>query len=80
MPSSEIGIRLAELSLKAIAMGVKNDEIPESLRFWWFEGDALHFDAPRYAKLRGITVDEALVELQELGAKALPDKPITVQD
>ena len=55
-------------------------KIPESLRFWWFEGDALHFDAPRYAKLRRITLDEALAELQELGAKALPDKPITVKD
>jgi hypothetical protein len=55
-------------------------KIPESLRFWWFEGDGIHFDAPRYAKLRGITIDEALAELQELGAKALPDTPITVQD
>ena len=61
-------------------MRSRKDEIPESLRFWWFEGDALHFDAPRYAKLRRITLDEALAELQELGAKALSDKPITVKD
>jgi hypothetical protein len=47
------------------------------LRFWWFEGDALHFDAPRYARLRRISLDEAMVELRELAAKALPDTPIT---
>ena len=56
------------------------DEIPEHLRFWWFEGDALHFDAPRYAKLRRITIDEAITELQELAAQVQPDTPITVQD
>ena len=55
-------------------------EIPAHLRFWWFEGDTIHYDAPRYAKLRGITLDEALAELQELGPKVLPDKPITVKD
>ena len=55
-------------------------EIPAHLRFWWFEGDAIHFDAPRYAKLRRISLDEALAELQELGAKALPGKPVTVKD
>jgi hypothetical protein len=60
------------------ASTTRMSNIPEHLRFWWFEGDALHFDAPRYAKLRGITLDAALAELQELGAKALPDKPITV--
>ena len=54
--------------------------IPESLRFWWFEDDRIHFDAPRYAKLRGISLDEALAELQELGAKALPGTPVTVKD
>jgi hypothetical protein len=55
-------------------------EIPDELRFWWFEGDALHFDAPRYAKLRRISLDEALAELQELGPKVLPGKPVTVRD
>ena len=55
-------------------------EIPDELRFWWFEGDAIHFDAPRYAKLRGISLDEAMAELQELGAKALPGTPVTVKD
>ena len=52
----------------------------EHLRFWWFEGDAIHFDAPRYAKLRGISLDEALAELQELGPKVLPGTPVTVRD
>ena len=55
-------------------------EIPDELRFWWFEGDALHFDAPRYAKLRGISVEAAEAELQEILAELLPDTPITVQD
>ena len=58
-----------------------NSEIPERLRFWWFEPDgSMHFDAPRYAKLRGITLDEAMVELQELAGEAMPDTPITVTD
>ena len=55
-------------------------KIPESLRFWWFEGDGIHFDAPRYAKLRGITVEEAEEELKGFLAKLLPETPITVQD
>ena len=50
------------------------------LRFWWYEGDAIHYDAPRYAELRGITVEEAEAELKEILAKLLPDTPITVQD
>jgi hypothetical protein len=52
----------------------------QHLRFWWFEGDTMHFDAPRYAKLRGITLDEAMAELQELAGEAMPDTPISVQD
>jgi len=55
-------------------------KIPEHLRFWWFEDGGIHFDAPRYAKLRGITLDEAEAELKELGAKVLPGTPITVKD
>jgi hypothetical protein len=55
-------------------------EIPEHLRFWWFEGDAMHYDAPRYAKLRGISVEAAEAELQEILAELLPGTPITVQD
>jgi len=57
-----------------------NSEIPLHLRFWWFEGDQMHFDAPRYAKLRGITVEEAMAELQEMAGEAMPDTPITVTD
>ena len=55
-------------------------DIPEHLRFWWFEGEEIHFDAQRYAVLRRITIDEAMAELQELAAKALPDTPFTVKD
>jgi len=55
-------------------------EIPEHLRFWWFEGGAMHYDAPRYAKLRGISVEAAEAELQEILAELLPGTPITVQD
>jgi hypothetical protein len=43
--------------------------------FCWFEGEAMHFDAPRYARLRGIGLDEAVAELQELAAKLLPGTP-----
>jgi hypothetical protein len=50
--------------------------VPDHLRFWWFEDGELHFDAPRYARLRRITVDEALIELRELAAKVLPTAPI----
>jgi hypothetical protein len=55
-------------------------EIPPHMRFWWFEGDTMHFDAPRYAQLRGISIEEAMAELQELAGEAMPDTPITVQD
>jgi hypothetical protein len=55
-------------------------EIPPHLRFWWFEGDALHFDAPRYAKLRGIGIDQAMAELQELAAEVMPDTPVDLKD
>jgi len=55
-------------------------EIPDELRFWWFEGDAMHYDAPRYAKLRGISVEAAEAELKEILAELLPGTPITVQD
>ena len=54
--------------------------IPEHLRFWWFEGDAIHYDAPRYAQLRGITVAEAEAELKEILGELLPDTPVTVKD
>jgi hypothetical protein len=55
-------------------------EIPRDLTFWWFEGDAIHFDAPRYAKLRGIGIDEAMAELQELAAEVMPGTPIHLRD
>jgi hypothetical protein len=45
-------------------------------RFWWFEGDELHFDAPRYAQLRRISLDEAIAELREIAAQAMPETPI----
>jgi hypothetical protein len=61
-------------------MRTPTSEIPLHLRFWWFEGDTMHFDAPRYAKLRGITVAEAMAELQELAGEAMPDTPISVTD
>jgi hypothetical protein len=51
-------------------------KIPQHLEFFWFEGDAMHFDAPRYAKLRGISVEEAQAELQELLGELLPGTPI----
>jgi hypothetical protein len=53
--------------------------MPEHLRFWWFEGDAIHYDMPRYAKLRGITVEEAQAELLKLLRELLPGTPITVK-
>ena len=57
-----------------------SSEIPPHMRFWWFEGDAMHYDAPRYAKLRGISVEAAEAELKEILAELLPGTPITVQD
>lgn len=45
--------------------------------FIWFEGDQIHFDAPLYAHLRRITVDEAIKELREMASKLLPSTPIT---
>jgi hypothetical protein len=57
-----------------------SSEIPPHMRFWWFEGDTMHYDAPRYAKLRGISLKAAEAELQEILAELLPDTPITVQD
>jgi hypothetical protein len=51
-------------------------KVPDHLRFWWFEDDAIHFDAPRYARLRGITVDKAVIELREMAAEALPGVPL----
>ena len=62
------------------AMRTPSPKTLQALRFWWYEGDAIHFDAPRYARLRRITLDEAITELQELAAKVVPDTPITVQD
>jgi hypothetical protein len=47
------------------------------LRFWWFEGDQLHFDAQRYARLRRIPIDEAMTELREIAAQAMPGTPLT---
>jgi hypothetical protein len=55
-------------------------EIPEDMPFLWIEGDAIHYDAPCYAKLRGIPVDEAIKELREILAELLPGTPIAVQD
>lgn len=46
--------------------------------FVWYEGDQMHFDAPRYAARRGITVEEAIAEIREMMAKLLPDTPLTV--
>ena len=43
----------------------------------WYEGDTLHFDAPRYAIARGITLDDAVRELHELASEVLPNTPIT---
>jgi hypothetical protein len=45
-------------------------------KFWWFEGDAIHFDARLYAELRGISQEQADKELRELLAKILPGVPI----
>jgi hypothetical protein len=50
--------------------------VSDHRRFFWFEDGAIRFDAPRYARLRRITVDEAVIELRELAAKALPAVPI----
>lgn len=44
--------------------------------FVWFKGDEIHFDAPKYAAARGITVAEATVELREMLRKLLPTTPI----
>lgn len=45
---------------------------PGAPRWLWFEGEQLHFDAPAYAAARGITVDEAVIELRELAGRLLP--------
>jgi hypothetical protein len=55
--------------------------IPEHMRFWWFEKDgSMHYDAKRYAQLRGISLVEAEAELKEILGELLPGTPITVQD
>ena len=51
-------------------------DVPDHLRFWWFEDGEIHFDAPRYARLRRITVDEAVTELRTLLAQVAPGIPI----
>ena len=51
------------------------------MRFWWFEKDgSMHYDAKRYAQLRGISLVEAEAELKEILGELLPGTPITVQD
>lgn len=50
----------------------------EIVDFVWYKGDQMHFDAPKYAAARGITVEEAIVEIREMMAKLLPDTPLTV--
>ena len=50
-----------------------SEEIP---KFWWFEGAVIHFDAPLYAKLRGVALDEAIAELTTMLREMLPDVPI----
>jgi hypothetical protein len=57
-------------------MGKDPSGMGPGLRFWWFEGDAIHFDAPRYARLRGISLEEAMAELRKLAAEAMPDTPV----
>jgi hypothetical protein len=56
-----------------------SEDVPERLRFWWFEGEAIHFDAPRYARLRGIGIDEAIAELEQLARRVLPEAPIKTE-
>jgi hypothetical protein len=52
----------------------------EENNFFWFDGDAIHYDAPRYAKLRGITVGDAMTELEEILKQLLPGVPIEKRD
>jgi hypothetical protein len=49
-------------------------------RFWWFADGEIHFDAQRYARLRGISLDDAVAELRELAAEVMPSTPVTVKD
>ena len=46
---------------------------PQLPSFVRFEGDAIHIDAPEYARLRGITLEEALEELRVMLPKLLAD-------
>jgi len=54
------------------------DNVLLRMRIIWFDGDALHFDAERYARLREITLDAALAELSELALELLPKAKLTV--
>ena len=46
--------------------------------FIWFEGDEMHLDAERYAELRNISLQEAIMELKHMAAQMLPaETPIT---
>jgi hypothetical protein len=48
--------------------------LPEFVRF---EGGAMHIDAEKYAKARGITLEVAVREIRELMAVLLPDAEVT---
>jgi len=48
---------------------------------WIRAGDdgTLHLDAEEYARLRGITVPEAIAELEKMLGELLPGTPINVR-
>lgn len=45
--------------------------------FWFDENGAIHFDADKYAKLRGIPLDQAEAEICQMCGELLPQTPIT---
>lgn len=46
-------------------------------RFMWIDNDEIHVDLPVYAKARGIDLDEAAKEIEEIILSLKPDIKIT---
>ena len=60
-------------------MSMSDPKPPEQSTDWlWYEGDTLHFDAPRYAIARGITLDDAVRELHEFMGWVIDAEPAEI--
>lgn len=47
---------------------------------WIDDKGAMHLDGPLYAKLRGISLDEAVKEMRKMMQELLPDAEIHERD